>query len=154
MNLRHPSLTRKPNTLKIFLPLVLAVMTLTFQSCSPDDDFRDTTVINLTSVTWFADVSYPDFYSAEYWDFFPDGTGEYELYTEYPDGSYSDIIYPFIWEFSDPSFSAIAINVQGYEWEYWILDRLTPRQLGVYISNSDPAYYPDIDAYYQQFTAL
>lgn len=137
------------------MPLLLAVILgMICGSCSPDDDYRDSTLVNLTSATWFADATFPDRYSAEYWDFYPDGTGEYELYTEYPDGTYDDIVYPFYWEFADASFSSLAINVQGYGWEYWIIDLLTPGDLGVYISDSDPSYYPDIEAYYQQFYAI
>lgn len=155
MNLRLPSLFGKNNLLRGLLPLLIAIFGLSFHSCTDDDDdYRDVTIINLTSSTWFADVTYPDRYSAEYWDFYPDGTGEYELYTEYPDGYVDDIVYPFVWEFTDASFSAISINVQGFGWEYWILDTLTPNQLGVYISDSDPAYYPDIDTYYQRFVAV
>lgn len=154
MNLRLPSPYGKTNPLKYLLPLLIGIFGLSFQSCSDDDDYIESTIVNLTSATWFADVSYPNRYSAEYWDFYSDGTGEYELYTEYPDGSYDDVVYPFIWEFTDGSFSAIAINVQGFGWEYWIFDTVTPNQLGVYISDSDPAYYPDIEAYYQRFVAI
>lgn len=132
----------------------MTVIGFALQSCSPDDDYRDMTSINLTSVTWFAEAEFPDRYSCEYWDFYPDGTGEYELYTEYPDGSHDDSVYNFVWDFADYDFTSLAINISGFGWEYWIIDRLTPDRLGVYISDSDPMYYPDIDAYYQNFYAL
>ncbi len=154
MNIRHSSQSGATRRIS-FLPLILAIIIgLSSQSCSPDDYYRDDTINNLTSATWFAEVTFPDRYSSEYWDFYPDGTGDYELYTEYPDGYYEDLTYPFVWEFTDPSFSTIAINVQGYGWEYWTIDHLSPDQFGVYISDSDPSYYPDVDTYYQRFYAI
>ncbi|MBO5455611.1 MAG: hypothetical protein J6A20_03770 [Muribaculaceae bacterium] len=139
--------------MKKALLLLAVVIGIALQGCSPDDDYRDMASINLTSTTWYAEAEFPDRFSCEYWDFYPDGSGEYELYTEYANGAYENNVYYFTWE-PDYDFSTIAIYMDGFGWEYWIIDRLTPDHLGVYISDSDPMYYPDIDTYYQNFYAL
>ena len=139
--------------LKRLFPLLIILIGFAMQGCSTDDEYRDITLINLTSVTWVSGAEFPDRVSTEYWDFYPDGTGYYELVTEYWDGGIDTSSYNFVWEFTDYDFNTIAINVSGFGWEYWTIDYLNPDNLGVYISDSDPSYYPNVNTYYQEFYA-
>lgn len=114
---------------------------------------------NLTSVTWYGEQTYYDGYGRpcldmSYWDFYGDGTGMLETYTEIqgiPSGQ--NRVY-FSWDFTDGSYSVIALAFPNGGFEYWSIDNLTSGYFASFVSELDPYYYPNTDYFYQELRAV
>lgn len=147
---------------KILFPLISLLMLLAVTGCDDNDNYggyREELFFNLTSRTWFADQTEFDefrheYYTASYWDFYDNGTGVWDVYTEVDGFNSQQTRNYFSWAFTDESCSVIALNFQNHGIEYWTIDRMTPDFFSSYVSEFDPYYYPETPYYYQEFRAL
>lgn len=141
--------------------IMLLSSVILLSSCTDDEfgDMQDEIYTNLTSVTWFADESGLDYYgreyySAEYWDFYGDGSGIYDTYSEVAGFPPEQHRYYFDWAFTTDNFAVIEIYMHGSGTEFWQIYDLTPFRFSSYISNLDPVYNPGVPSTFQTLYAL
>lgn len=144
---------------KYFLLQILAIATLctTLTSCRDDDyyDYPGEIYACLTSQTWGYDQDYIDnygqpAYEAVYFDFYPDGTGTYESYSESSLFPPMQNVINFRWQFTDPSYSVVQLYFQNGTIEYWAIDRISYSYFSSYVYDRNPDRYPVQPMYFQE----
>lgn len=145
----------------LLLPLVSIISVLVFTSCDDDDydDYLGNITYNLTSRTWANEQSgYDEFgreyYTAQYVDFYGDGTGEWETYTEIAGYRPQQTGGYFTWDFTNRSYSVLVLEFDNNSLEYWMIDDITPDYFSSFVSPDDPYYFPNTPNYFQEFWAV
>lgn len=144
-------------TKKILYVLFSVMLASVMTGCASDDDTYGDIYYTLTSYTWGAEdygltPDGRDYYAAEYWDFYQDGSGMCEYYYEvngYPAEQTRNYFY---WDFYTDDYSVIAIDFSNGS-EFWTIDRLGPSRFSSYVSTTDP-FYPGAESYYQTLYAM
>ena len=143
------------------IQILISILACVFlASCEERTGYYDTDqkeIINLlTGVEWKQTYEHtpnfePNEFQQEGWvyKFNANGTGSYK-WVKWEDGSISgDPVY-FRWTFTTDNFAVIYIDKSE---RFWLIDKLTAKDLWVYNSYQDPVLHPNGDEVFWKFVA-
>lgn len=143
------------------IQILISILACVFlASCEERTGYYDTDqkeIINLlTGVEWKQTYEHtpnfePNEFQKEGWvyKFNANGTGSYK-WVKWEDGSISGEPVYFRWTFTTDNFAVIYIDKSE---RFWLIDKLTAKDLWVYNSDQDPVLYPNSDKVFWKFVA-
>ena len=140
--------------------LIIILSCVLLASCEERTGYYDTDqkeIINLlTGVEWKQTYEHtpnfePNEFQKEGWvyKFNANGTGSYK-WVKWEDGSISGEPVYFRWTFTNDNFAVIYIDKSE---RFWLIDKLTAKDLWVYNSYQDPVLHPNGDEVFWKFVA-
>ena len=140
--------------------LIIILSCVLLASCEERTGYYDTDqkeIINLlTGVEWKQTYEHtpnfePNEFQKEGWvyKFNANGTGSYK-WVKWEDGSINGEPVYFRWTFTTDNFAVIYIDKSE---RFWLIDKLTAKDLWVYNSYQDPVLHPNGDEVFWKFVA-
>ncbi|WP_347283443.1 hypothetical protein [Bacteroides caecimuris] len=143
------------------IQILISILACVFlASCEERTGYYDTDqkeIINLlTGVEWKQTYEHtpnfePNEFQKEGWvyKFNANGTGSYK-WVKWEDGSINGEPVYFRWTFTTDNFAVIYIDKSE---RFWLIDKLTAKDLWVYNSYQDPVLHPNGDEVFWKFVA-
>ena len=143
------------------IQILISILACVFlASCEERTGYYDTDqkeIINLlTGVEWKQTYEHtpnfePNEFQKEGWvyKFNANGTGSYK-WVKWEDGSINGEPVYFRWTFATDNFAVIYIDKSE---RFWLIDKLTAKDLWVYNSYQDPVLHPNGDEVFWKFVA-
>ena len=143
------------------IQILISILACVFlASCEERTGYYDTDqkeIINLlTGVEWKQTYEHtpnfePNEFQKEGWvyKFNANGTGSYK-WVKWEDGSINGEPVYFRWTFTTDNFAVIYIDKSE---RFWLIDKLTAKDLWVYDSYQDPVLHPNGDEVFWKFVA-
>ncbi len=143
------------------IQILISILACVFlASCEERTGYYDTDqkeIINLlTGVEWKQTYEHtpnfePNEFQKEGWvyKFNANGTGSYK-WVKWEDGSINGEPVYFRWTFTTDNFTVIYIDKTE---RFWLIDKLTAKDLWVYNSYQDPVLHPNGDEVFWKFVA-
>lgn len=143
------------------IQILISILACVFlASCEERTGYYDTDqreIINLlTGVEWNQTYEHtpnfePNEFQKEGWvyKFNANGTGSYK-WVKWEDGSINGEPVYFRWTFTTDNFAVIYIDKSE---RFWLIDKLTAKDLWVYNSYQDPVLHPNGDEVFWKFVA-
>lgn len=135
----------------VITAIITAVTTIILAACEKTGYIgteQESVVARLTAYNWVVQtVTYPGMKPEVYengnqiYSFETSGKG-YCRYVN-PDPDKDDTVTYFQWAFTNDTFSVVYFS-DGYSMTYWLIDKLTDKELHVTCANQDPVIYPNI----------
>lgn len=135
----------------VFTAILTAVATLILVACEKSGYIgpeQEGVVAKLTANNWVCkSITYPDSSPEIYnednmiYSFETSDKGCYRYVN--PDPDKEDYVTYFQWAFTNDTFAVIYFS-DGYSMTYWLIDKLTDKELHVTGANQDPVIYPNI----------
>ena len=140
--------------------LILTLVAFVLVSCEERTGYYDSDqqeiIAKLTAKEWRLVYEHnpnfePNVFQEEgrVYKFNANGTGSYK-WVKWEDGSISGEPVYFRWTFTTDNFAVIYIDKSG---RFWLIDKLTAKDLWVYNSDQDPVLYPNSDKVFWKFVA-